>query len=287
MPTIKSSTKNSSLKEKNLPDSNHNAKTKENNINKKRKKEKNFENKKTKRIVCVSGFGTSAAFMKWQMKNWIAKLTQIEFLFYEPKYKLPAEFTGDPAIIKFHHKLKNKDGSDVLVGGHYDGFTNLDQIFPFEKRKIIKIPPESLENLVDFLNECGTVDGILGFSQGGFVLYSFFTALENFGLKEKLNPNSVPNFGIFICGHPCVGNHELKVPSLHLIGKIDRILRTAVFATMRYRDPEIVFYEEGHKIPLLTQKLILVILEFIAKCEEKGYKEKIENGKIKSLVPLL
>ena len=131
------------------------------------------------------------------------------------------------------------------------------------------------DKIVETLNEHQDIEGLLGFSQGGFMVSVFFQYLEKGLFKEILKVKNIPHFAIMVCGWSGIGSTIIKAKSLHLIGTLDEVYNMSELALIRFRKPKVFFFQEGHKFPILNKKLKQTISEFVKKSNEGVYRELI------------
>lgn len=94
-----------------------------------------------------------------------------------------------------------------------------------------------LNKSMDYLKQFKNIDGIISFSQGSCVSYL---------LSDILNPKFIIN----ICGVNYTQNkYQIKIPSLHLIGKEDPIKFQSFLLTENYINPYIIYHKGSHSFP--------------------------------------
>ena len=94
---------------------------------------------------------------------------------------------------------------------------------------------ESLKCSIDYLQTFGKFDGILGFSQGSAMATHIFDIIE-------------PKFFISIAGVNPELNKKYNIPSIHFIGKNDKLYKRRSCELMNmFTCPEVVYFEGGHE----------------------------------------
>ena len=225
--------------------------------------------KKRKKILCFHGYATSKEFMTYQTRHWRKSFKdEMELIPVDGKFPLPKEFHPPPSFVTKFHSERNLEMRSNLPVGNIRNF-DLTKNLPIEALDIM------FSEVIKVLNEHKDIEGILGFSQGGFLAASFFYFLEIGALKDLLNVDKIPHFLILVCGWSGFGTHLTRAKSLHLIGSMDTVYNAADVALIRYKRPRIFYFYEGHKFPLLNKKVKDVIREFLSGTNEERYREEI------------
>lgn len=198
--------------------------------------EKKFHKKK---VLCLHGFATCKEFMSYQTREWQTKFDkEFELIFIDGKYDVP-EDRIDPFLAKWFTKrgLKPKSHFDASPEGaaRYIEIPK-DQDLPIKYRDIV------FDKMIEVLNQHKDIEGLLGFSQGGFVVSTFFQYLEKGLFKNVLNVDKIPHFAIFVCGWAGFGTTIIKAKSLHFIGTQDTIYNMAELTLIRFRKPKVFFF---------------------------------------------
>lgn len=132
---------------------------------------------------------------------------------------------------------------------------------------------ESLHFVVDYINNHEPIDGILGFSQGGFLSRIIIKSKEPRFREYK--PNNIPQFWIlFSSGLLRNPFEELKtkydIPILHIYGTNDKIIPSYDTSVNKEGEYSIIEHDKGHSIPRLSDEKMNVFIEFI----KNQYKQK-------------
>ena len=130
--------------------------------------------------------------------------------------------------------------------------------------------------IIKTLNFHKDIEGIMGFSQGGFITSLFFQFLEKGYFKNVLHVDKIPHFAILVCGWAGFGTTIIRAKSLHFIGTMDNVYNMAELSLIRFRKPKIFYFQEGHKFPIVNKKIKTTVREFLERTDEKIYRELIE-----------
>mmetsp|Transcript_21606 Transcript_21606/g.35652 ORF Transcript_21606/g.35652 Transcript_21606/m.35652 type:complete len:304 (-) Transcript_21606:207-1118(-) len=122
-----------------------------------------------------------------------------------------------------------------------------------DSRESDKQLQESLQKVVEYVQEHGPYDGAFGFSQGAAIvtLLSFPHVLRALGCESP-----IWRFVVLACGVDyLVGTHSdivdtVSMPSLHLLGQSDALLPESEALTLRYKQPCVLHHPFGHALPL-------------------------------------
>jgi calmodulin len=226
-----------------------------------------------KKVLCLHGFATTKEFMSYQTREWQKKFSkEFELIFYDGKYDVPVERI-DPFLAKWFtdRNLKPKSHFDATPEGSI-----LYQSIPKDKDLPIEYRDEVFDKLIRVLNEHKDIEGLLGFSQGGFLVSCFFQYLEKGLFKNVLKVDKLPHFAIFVCGWSGFGTTIIKAKSLHFIGTMDNVYNMAELTLIRFRKPKVFFFQEGHKFPILNRKIRSTVKDFLKKTNEEQYRQLIE-----------
>lgn len=243
--------------------------------------ERKSTGKRKLKILCIHGYTTSKEFMKFQMKEWEKELSnKLEFIYYEGQYDLPYEgngiyIPGNEPVIKWH-----KDrGIGLKTHFNYDDEKRFDKVteaYEFQDGKYVK---ETFKRIIDTINENeGEIDGILGFSLGGFYASYFFHCLESGLLDEHLKfKEKIPYFCILVCCHFGHGYFFNHVKSLHFIGRKDQAFLSCEFPMMRFVKPEYMYFGGDHRMPYITLEFREKLFGFLKKVNREDFLKEVER----------
>ena len=124
------------------------------------------------RVLCLHGHYNTAEVMKHQLA------------YYEHVFRDYIEFDYLTA------KFEAKEVYDEKIYEKFNGGPFYSWIYFNEAKNKWEGAPESFQQTVDHLNENGPYDGVIGFSQGGYILRLIIKA-EELGLPQ---PELKPNF---------------------------------------------------------------------------------------------
>lgn len=233
----------------------------------------NDQNPQKKKILCLHGYATCKEFMHYQTREWRKKFdSEMELIFIDAKYEVPSD-KMDPFLVEWFEKRNLKPRSNFAVTQEaqemYQALPK-DQDFPYIYRD------EVFSEIIKVLNEHKDIEGLLGFSQGGFIVTLFFQFLEKGLFKNILQVDKIPHFAILVCGWSGFGTTIIKAKSIHFIGTQDQVYNIAELSLIRYRKPKVFYFQEGHKFPILNKKIRSTVKEFLKKTNEEAYRELIE-----------
>ena len=219
------------------------------------------------KILCLPGFATNKKIMKYQLRNFIKQFPDFEFVIMDAFYEISRH------ILKSTASLMNMLPEDEKVYSW----------LPFDQPAYLELP-SSLNRFVDFVNETGPYDGMLGFSQGGRILHLFITELEEGKIKLNFAP---PKFFIFVCGYASYELTEIKFSvklsesrTVHLLCKKDPLFMAEKLMTMKYFDPLVLDFDQEHKIPHIDAESYKMIQKYITNAMKNNKISK--NNKIRA-----
>lgn len=123
---------------------------------------------------------------------------------------------------------------------------------------------ETFGRVVLAINSSETgVDGILGFSQGGYATYNFFSCLERGLFEGTLDSAKAPYFAILVNSMPKEGFHQNSVPSLHFLGELDTAFTAPHLMLTKFKLPKFLLFPEAHKLPEPTLKVRNSLRDFL------------------------
>lgn len=170
--------------------------------------------------------------------------------------------------------------------------------------------PETLEILAGVLKNEGPFDGVVGFSQGGFMASVMASLLET-GRPEAFERLEVKGGMAYppalkTCGHPpfkfavsysgfgstknplydALYNPKITTPMLHFIGSVDTVVSEE--RSMRLVDGceggsgeggrRVVYHPGGHFVPASQKQYQRALIDFITETMEFGKDDKSKNG---------
>ncbi len=98
------------------------------------------------------------------------------------------------------------------------------------------------DKVLEILNSHRDIEGIMGFSQGGFLASTFFQFMEMGAFKNVLKVDKIPHFVILVCGWAGIGRTIIKAKSIHFIGANDEVYNMAELALIRFRKPKVFYF---------------------------------------------
>ena len=220
------------------------------------------------KLLCLHGFGTSAAFMEFQTRNWKKAFKNLELEYMNGTDEVPDAYIVNSFVKKFHKDIGSPMYSNFpLLRNYNDIPKDEDPIFEDVKELMIRI--------CDILNKEKNFDGFMGFSQGTYVIYCFYVFLEKGYLKPYLNVEVIPHCAILVSPFPGHGIHLVKAKSLHFFGVLDEVFPMCEQTLLRYRKPKAIYTQDGHKFPAINQKVKETMKEFLDKISEETYRKLI------------
>lgn len=156
--------------------------------------------KKRIRILCLHGYGTNSTFQKFQMRKWITRLKNIEFIFLDghielTKWQVPKELA---------ESLGPSLPPDFEFKSHVESLPIVTPDQPYYL---------DISHIITYLNNNEPIDGLLTFSQASYISWQFFHQLHKGFLKNKLTITELPYFALFIAGHRGFGQEPIDIPS--------------------------------------------------------------------------
>ena len=136
----------------------------------------------------------------------------------------------------------------------------------------IKGYKESLEEIENFIQKEGPIDGILGFSQGAAML-GLICVLQQ---RKQLSYNF--KFAIIVAGfrsrseqHQEYYDDIIDIPTLHVFGHTDQVIEDTMSKELlqNFKDPVVIEHEGGHFVPASNLEKDKY-LEFIIKMKENN-----------------
>uniref|UniRef100_A0A224X4H7 Dihydrofolate reductase-like protein n=1 Tax=Hypericum perforatum TaxID=65561 RepID=A0A224X4H7_HYPPE len=204
------------------------------------------------RLLCLHGAKTSGEIMKKQVHKWPESvLDKIDLVFVDAPLpaqgKSPVEGIFDPPYFEWYYI--NKDHTE---------YTNFDNSMDYIEECIIKYAP---------------IDGLLGFSQGGFIAGALpRMQAQGTALTKVPKIKFVITIGGGLFKVPSVAEKvyvsRLEVPSLHFIGELDYLKQNGMDLVESCVDPVVIHHSRGHTIPRLDEKSLPVVLSFIENIEK-------------------
>lgn len=136
---------------------------------------------------------------------------------------------------------------------------------------------ESLEYVVDYMNKNGPYDGILGFSQGTFLVRTLLKIREfktEFPVLEH-----IPEFGVIVSGPLRLSiklsedypqdKYKLltpfEQPVLYMYGSKDIYLDKIEFGIIEEGDYSVIKHSAGHNVPKLIDDQMEIFINFMQK----------------------
>ncbi|CAI2375996.1 unnamed protein product [Moneuplotes crassus] len=207
------------------------------------------------RILCLHGFYNNVQVMKHQFAYYEYIFRDyIEFDYLNAPYECDEVY--DP-------RIKEK------FEGPFYRWTVYDQ-----KTKTYSGFVESCKMIKDHFENNGEYDGIIAFSQGGYLIRTMMKA-DAIGMPEiKITPkfvslvgSAVPHEHVFKDKNE--GNYEC--PVLYIYGKKDPIIKGHNLAICQTGDSTAIIHEKGHQIPKLTGDHMETFMKFFNRFYEDKF----------------
>jgi Serine hydrolase (FSH1) len=217
------------------------------------------------KVLCVHGWLSSPEHMKYQLKSWEQLLPEMEFLYYRGRLARPYSFNFISSFVrKFHQENKIPK-----TYAHLEG--DIRYFLPEYPSSAEENCNGVLRELLNVLNTEKNICGLIGFSQGCFLIDMLLREIQTGRTDKYLYSDVVrPFFAVFVA-YPYVAHSPvlLSVPSLHIIPRNDSIIDNPMMATMHFRNPIIMAVEGDHTIPQARAKLIDAVREVV----RRGFEE--------------
>jgi hypothetical protein len=196
------------------------------------------------RILVLHGFYDSAQNRQNQMRCLIRSMKEIEFVF------INSSFT----FVDYGF-LKSSDTASSEQRYQWFSYKPEWPVINYEYDTI----KESIEYIVDYINQNGPFDGLLGFSQGAIVCVTMLLKIPTW----PLIPNCI-KFGIIVSCPPIndptikpildkTFNQRDQLPTLHISGKNDTLITSEMSEMVfKYFNPslaEFYLHKGGHYCP--------------------------------------
>ena len=224
------------------------------------------------RILCFHGYYNNIDVMKHQ------------FGYYEKVFETWAEF--------------------VYINGFYENYDVFDYSLykMFKDKKFYswaindettgkpKLFIDSLKYVVDYMNETGPYDGVLGFSQGTFLVRTLLKLNEfKTQFTKLIHPLS---FGIIVSGPLRLSLNlfndypqdrykfltPFKQPVLYMYGEKDIYLKKIEFGVIEEGDYSVIKHSAGHNVPKLTGDQMEIFINFMEKVYYNKFGEKLQRA---------
>ncbi|XP_057833535.2 dihydrofolate reductase [Cryptomeria japonica] len=199
------------------------------------------------RVLCIHGFRTSGSVLQKQISRWDSSITEkLDMCFLDGP--LPAtgksEVEGIFPPPYYEWFQYNED---------FTKFKNLDKAFPL---------------IVDYMEQNGPFDGLLGFSQGA-MLCAVLVCYQPQGLMLQNHPPirfiiSIsgikfrdPEMSSFLYSPP------IKCPSVHITGAKDYVKEFSKDLIQAFENPLVITHPQGHIVPKLDTQAIKLLQHFI------------------------
>eukprot|EP01038_Epipyxis_sp_PR26KG_P009677 gene9677-13030_t len=226
-----------------------------------------FANDKKPKLLCLHGWRTSGKILSFQTAA-LQYHANIKCSFLDAPWS--SEGPPDTGISKYYPDEK-----------YYEWYYKRDIINDDNELKTVHCEglEESLEFIINEINNNGPYDGLLGFSQGSGMVTR---------LAQLLNDNDIRfihkqpfKFVVLIGGIPPRNNSQVEyndrvkdsitapskllIPNLHIIGRADPLLPLCQKLLGYYDDSSRseLYHEEGHNIPSIRTGLYPSIRQWI------------------------
>ncbi|CAI2376720.1 unnamed protein product [Moneuplotes crassus] len=224
------------------------------------------------RILCLHGYYNNVDVMRYQMDFYMTAFKDFAtFEFLNGVYEIDYEY--DPQIAK-------------KFEGPFYGWGNLDM-----EREQMTGTLEATNYVIDYINNTGPYDGVLGFSQGCLVARLL---LKNKELRQYCKKLDYPlNFGILVAAlayyhlnpfHDRPEDYEIlhtkyEQPLFYLYGKNDPLIYYIEKCVVPEGEYSVFLHGGKHKIPRLIGSNIEPLLRFISKRYWDKYKSVLVMSK--------
>ena len=213
------------------------------------------------RVLCLPGHYNTGQVMKYQLA------------YYEHIFRDFVEFhyltAPNECLEVYDPKVKEMFKGPFFTWARYDPKT--------KKRSGFF---ESYEAINKQLDDYGPYDGVIGFSQGGYMARVLLKS-EEFGLPP---PKNKLKFGVLISSplgdfNPFPGlEAKYPVPMMYIFGKKDKIASNYEETIAREGKYTIIAHEQGHNIPKFTGEEINEFIQFFSSAYRKKFGEDIDLG---------
>jgi predicted esterase len=195
------------------------------------------------RILVLHGFCDSAENRQHQMRSLIRSMKDIEFV-----------FINSPFVFIDYGFLKSTDNSSNEQRYQWMSYKPECSVTNYNYDTI----KESIEYIIDYINQNGPFHGLLGFSQGAIVCATMLLKIPNW----PLIPNCI-RFVILVGGPP-INDETIKpmletldgqdqLPTLHVSGINDSLITSEMSQILyKYFNPklaEFYLHKGGHYCP--------------------------------------
>lgn len=155
----------------------------------------------------------------------------MEFVFFEGPYEVNWKLPPKNPVVVFHKKLGIPKRSNFKPGLKIS--KERDQNIDFELLRPVMM------KIIDCLNDQKNIEGILAFSEGGYLAYLFFSYLERGYFEGLITASRIPHCCILISpmGIP-PGVHLVRAKSLHFYSSNDNVIPLSESSLLRYRKPK-------------------------------------------------
>lgn len=213
---------------------------------------------KKPKILCLHGYGYSAASFEKQVEIWPpCVLEKMDLVFIDGPF--PVERSEDDTPSSFKWFDSNKDFTE---------YPNFD---------------EGIAYIEDCMVKLGPFDGVLGFSQGALVTAALpgmqargvaLTKVEDIKFVMVIAGGKL---GGFKYSAPKLAENAfsspIEIPSLHCFGEKDNIAKLPAIELLRsFVDPFVIRHPGGHIVPKLDEEGLKVMLSFLDKIQALPYK---------------
>jgi predicted secreted protein len=145
----------------------------------------------------------------------------------------------------------------------------------------------SLKYVIDYMNKTGPYDGLLGFSQGTFLVRTLLKLKEFKTQFPELK--HIPEFGIIVSGPLRLSVNifneypqdkyklltAFRQPILYLYGTKDIYLDKIEFGVIEEGDYTIIKHNAGHNVPKLVGEEMEVFIRFIERMYHNKFEEEL------------
>jgi len=227
------------------------------------------QKKRRLRILCFHGYYNNIEVMKHQ------------FGYYEHVFQ---EYVDFEFINGFH------ENHDIFDFSLYKMFKDK-TFFSWAVNDDFSGKPKgflsSLEYVIDYMNKTGPYDGVLGFSQGTFLVRTLLK-LNEFKTEFPLLKH-IPDFGIIVSGPlrlsvNIFGDYPqdkyklltpFKQPVLYMYGTKDIYVDKIKFGIIEEGDYTVIAHGAGHNVPKLVDEGMQTFIKFIEKVYNHKYGEEL------------
>lgn len=225
------------------------------------------------KILCLHGYYNNVDVMKYQ------------FDYYEKIFEDYVDF------VYINGYYENHDIFDYSLYKMFKDKAFYSWVITDQKTNKPSSFIDSMEYVIDYMDSTGPYDGLLGFSQGTYLVRTILK-VDEFQTKFP-RPKHIPDFGIIVAGPlelKYLGNKEhphdkykywtaFKQPMLYMYGEKDMLLKGIEFGVIKEGDFTVIKHSAGHNVPKLINEEMDQFINFIDKVYYNKFGEHIHLEK--------